>query len=264
MILQLQTVQNARDLGGLSTYDGRTVKYGRILRTANMSMLNEHDIRLLKSYNLKRVLDFRTHTVIKSTPNVKIDGVEYVIIPIVKELSSRVMSKKDYETRTMADILLQFCSDFKGEGIKWMKDFYKSLYSSEYSLSQYKVFFDNLKENKSGAVIFHCTAGKDRTGVGAILLLTLLGVKREQIILDYLETNTSVKRDIEETLALGRERGTPMEILRDIPYLNGVCEEYAKDVFDFIDTYPTPEAFFKDKMGIDREYIEELRENYLQ
>lgn len=264
MKLELETVQNSRDLGGLTTASGKRLKYGRILRTANMSMLNEHDIEVLKSYNLKRVLDFRTQTVINATPNIKIDGVEYIHIPIVKELNSRVMSKGDYEKRSMADILLTFSADFNGEGVPWMREFYKNLYSSEYSLSQYKIFFDYLKENTQGATIFHCTAGKDRTGVGAILFLSALEIEREQILSDYLKTNEYTRADIESAEALGRERGIDEKIIADIAKINGVMREYADAVFAFIDTFPTPEDFFKEKMGIDREYLNSLRENYLE
>ncbi len=264
MDLELQGVKNSRDLGGLDTYDGRKTKYGRILRTANLSMLTERDIDILRGYKLKRVLDFRTQTVINATPNVKIDGVEYVHIPIVQELQSRVMSRDDYKTRTMADILLKFTLDFKGNGLAWMKDFYKNLYSSDYSLSQYRIFFDYLMENKQGATIFHCTAGKDRTGVGAILLLTALGVKRELIIADYLKTNESARADIEATEALAREQGIAENLIADIAILNGVLDEYARDVLAFIDTFPTPEDFFAQKMGIDKEYLTALREGYLE
>lgn len=264
MELNLQTVQNSRDLGGLVTRDGRRIKYGRLLRTANMSMLNQHDIEILKSYNLKRVLDFRTQTVINATPNVKIEGVEYIHVPIVKELNSRVMSKNDYESRSMADILLKFSMDFNGNGEAWMKDFYKNLYSSDYSLSQYKIFFDYLKETTQGATVFHCTAGKDRTGVGAILLLTLLGVEREQIIEDYLKTNESAKADIDAAMALGVAQGVDERIISDIFKINGVCREYAELVFAFIDTFPTETEFFKIKMGIDEDYINDMRNNYLE
>lgn len=265
MILDLHSVQNSRDLGGLTTTDNKRVKYGRIFRTANMAMLDDRDIELLKSYNLKKVLDFRTDDVIANSPNVKIDGVEYIHIPIVKGISSRVTSKGDYENRTMADIYLTFTMDFNGKGFEWMQNFYKNLYSSDYSLSQYKVFFDYLKDNKDGAIIFHCTAGKDRTGVGAILFLTLLGVDREQIINDYLLTNESTRNDIEKAIALGKEREIDDNILYDIPYLNGVCREYAQLVFDYIDTEcSSVNEFFKEKMGIDDDYINELKENYLE
>ena len=264
MKIELETVLNARDLGGLVTHDGRKIKQGRLLRTANMSRLNEHDIGVLKGYNLKLVLDFRTRRVIDANPNVEIDGVKYVHIPIVKDLASRVTGKGDYETRSMAEIYLTFSQDFGGKGFDWMLDFYKGLYSSDYSLSQYKIFFDYLKENTQGAVIFHCTAGKDRTGVGAILLLSALGVDREQIVQDYLKTNENAINDITEAQALGRARGVDEAVIADIYHINAVLPEYAQRVFDFIDTYPTPEDFFKAKMGIDEAYLVELRNNYLE
>ena len=199
-----------------------------------------------------------------ANPNVEIDGVKYVHVPIVRDLNSRVTGKSDYESRSMADILLTFSQDFGGNGYPWMLDFYKNLYSSDYSLSQYKVFFDYLKDNKQGAVIFHCTAGKDRTGVGAILLLSALGVDRELIMADYLEKNKSAIKDVVEAQELGRARGVDQKIIDDIFKINGVLPEYAQHVFDYIDTYPTPEAFFKARMGIDEAYLAELRNNYLE
>lgn len=264
MKLELESVSNARDLGGLVARDGRKIKRARILRSANMSRLSARDICILREYDLKLVLDFRTRTVMDANPNVQIDGVEYVHIPIVKDLNSRVTSKDDYEKRSMADILLGFSADFGGNGVSWMRDFYKNLYSSDYSLSQYKIFFDYLKNNTQGSVIFHCTAGKDRTGVGAILLLSALGIDKEQIISDYLLTNESTRADIAEAEALGRARGVDEKIIDDIAKINGVMREYAQSVLDFIDTYPTPEAFFKDKMVIDEAYLAELRNNYLE
>lgn len=264
MKLNLKTVKNARDLGGLATYDGRSVKYGRLLRTGNMSMLSEDDIETLRAYNLKRVLDFRTQTVINATPNVKIDGVEYIHVPIVKELASRVMSRGDYETKTIGEILLRFTADFEGKGYEWMQAFYRDLFSSDYSLSQYKIFLDYLKKTTQGATIFHCTAGKDRTGVGAIFLLLLLGVKREQILEDYLKTNESAIIDVRQAQELGISLGYDDEIIRDIERVNCVLSDYADMVFSYVDSFGTPEQFFKEKMGIDDTYIAQMRQNYLE
>ena len=262
--LGLKGTKNARDLGGLESYDGRKTKSGRLLRTGNLSMLTEDDAQILKGYELKTVLDFRTQTVINSTPNVKIEGVEYVHIPIVQELATRVMSKNDYQTKTIGEILLRFTADFGGKGYEWMHSFYRDLYSSDYSLSQYKIFFDYAKNQTQGATIFHCTAGKDRTGVGAILLLSALGVKREQIVDDYLKTNESAIVDVLEAQKLGREQGYDEQVILDIERVNCVLPEYAQAVFDYIDSYGSIEAFLKEKMGIDEDYLKSLRDNYLE
>ena len=96
------------------------------------------------------------------------------------------------------------------------------------------------------------------------MLLSALGIDKEQIINDYLLTNESTRADIAEAEALGRARGVDEKIIDDIAKINGVMREYAQSVLDFIDTYPTPEAFFKDKMGIDEAYLAELRNNYLE
>ena len=264
MALNLKSVKNARDLGGLSTVDGRKVKENKIFRTANLSMLSKEDEKILKEKNLTLVLDLRTSEVINANPNVKIDGVEIVHIPIMKELGLKVTPKSEFEKRSIGEILLGFSKDFDGKGEEWMRNFYSEISTSDYSLSKYKIFLDYIKNNTQGATLFHCTAGKDRTGVGAILLLTLLGVKREQIICDYLKTNESTKADIESAEKLGRERGESEAVLSDIAKINGVLEDYARGVLDFIDTFPTPEDFFKQKMHLTDSDINTIRLRLLE
>ncbi len=263
MKIYLEGCKNARDLGGFLTKDKKRIKFKRILRTGNLSLLTERDVEILRSYELKKVIDMRTQTVINATPNVQIDGVEYIHIPIVRELDTKPVSKNDYSSRPIAEILLDFCLDFNGHGIEWMINFYNDLISS-YGLGKYKIFLDVLKENTEGSVAFHCTAGKDRTGVGAILLLTLLGVSREDILNDYLKTNESVCDDIQKTVALAKERGVDDITVHDIPYLNGVDKMYAQIVFSLIDNYSSVEEFFLDKMGIDEQYIKDFKSNYLE
>ncbi|MBQ8164086.1 MAG: tyrosine-protein phosphatase [Clostridia bacterium] len=263
MKIDLEGCKNARDLGGILTNDRRKIKSRRILRTGNLSLITERDVEALRSYGLKKVIDMRTQAVINVTPNVKMDGVEYIHVPIVRELDSKVVSKNDYESLPIDRVLLDFCIGFNGCGIEWMKKFYNDLVSP-YGLGKYRMFFDILKENTEGSVIFHCTAGKDRTGVGAILLLTLLDVPRDEILKDYLRTNESVSSDIEKTVALAKKTGTDEKIIHDIPYLNGVDKMYADIVFERIDKYPSPEEFFLKEMNIDAEYIKEFRSNYLE
>ena len=264
MALNLKSVKNARDLGGLSTPDGRKIKKNKLLRTANLASLSPSDARTLKDMGLTLVLDLRTSEVISANPNVIIDGVKYAHIPIMRELGLKVTPKSEYESRSIGEILLDFSRDFNGKGVSWMRSFYKEISSSDYSLSQYKIFLDYIKNNTQGATLFHCTAGKDRTGVGAILLLTLLGIEREQIIADYLRTNDEVRADIESAEKLGRERGESEVVISEIAKINGVMREYATLVLDFIDTFPTPEDFFREKMNIDKDYISTLRKALLE
>ena len=205
----------------------------------------------------------RTKTVIDNAPNVKIDGVEYVHVPIVKELDLKPVPSAAYKTRPRAEVLLEFDLGFNGKGIEWMKSFYRDLISP-YGLSQYRYFLDLLRKNKEGCAVFHCTAGKDRTGTGAILFLTLLGVKREDILRDYLMTNESVRDEINDVISLAREKGISEELISEFPYLNGVSEIYANMVFEKIDSYNSPNEFFKCELGIDEAFINELRENYLE
>ena len=122
-----------------------------------------------------------------------------------------------------------------------------------------------LKDNKDGAVLYHCSAGKDRVGIGTLIFLSALGVSRENIIKDYLLTNESYAAAINEARMLGRTQGVSEKILDTIEPLSGVDISYIAAALDVIDnTHGGMDSFFKNQLGLDESYINELRENYLE
>ena len=141
---------------------------------------------------------------------------------------------------------------------------YIPLVSDEFSLGNYRHFLDILKENTSGAVLYHCSAGKDRVGVGTMLTLLLLGAKYEDILEDYLITNQSYQATIDGAIALGKERNVSQGILDAVGAVNGVVEGFLNKAYEIIMSHGSVEAFFQNALNIDQKYIEEFRKNYLE
>ncbi|MGM9665287.1 MAG: tyrosine-protein phosphatase [Eubacteriales bacterium] len=265
MNLTVKGLMNARDLGGIFGYGGRKIKTGRIIRSANLALLEKEGCGYFENYGLKKVVDFRTEAEIASSPDAVVNGVEYVRCPILKDLTVGITRKDDLKKRDVAEIVLDLVVSMGKGGRAWMSDLYVPLISDDFALTGYRKFLDVMKDNKSGAVLYHCTVGKDRVGVGTSLLLMILGVSRVDIIKDYLITNDSMRGATEAAMALGRERGVDEEIIENIPYINGVDAHYLDRVFNFIDTeYGTLENFLEKRMGIDEKYVEEMRNNYLE
>ena len=113
--------------------------------------------------------------------------------------------------------------------------------------------------------MYHCSAGKDRVGIGTLIFLSILGVSREDIIKDYLLTNESYAAVINEAKELGKKEGVAQEIIDTIEPLSGVDISYINTALDVIDnTHGGMNAFFKNQLELDDCYIKELRENYLE
>lgn len=265
MKIELEGLLNARDLGGITCCCGKRIKYGRIIRSDNLSSATEKDCDKLFDYGLRKIVDFRTNDEVLASPDKKICGVEWISNPILKNLTTGITRKEEKKADSLKELLLNFSLELGENGQSWLASLYVPLVSDEFSLNGYRRFLDILKENKNGAVLYHCSAGKDRVGVGTMIFLSALGVSREDIIKDYLLTNESYKDVIEEATQLGRVRNVDEKILATIRPLSGVDIEYICKAFEVIDTvHGGIDSFLKNQLGLDEKYINELKENYLE
>lgn len=159
----LSGVANARDLGGYKSTDGKTVKIGILLRTAALYHATSNDLKIITDqYHVTQIIDFRTDKEIQKNPDPQINGAVEIHLPIYSSA----------EKNTVGEDQL-----------------YSNMVTNLNSISAFKRFFTVLLNHKSGAVLFHCASGKDRTGVASILLLSALGVDKSTIIRDYLLSN---------------------------------------------------------------------------
>ena len=184
----LEEIVNARELGGYVGADGRKVKRGVLLRTGALSEISEADRRrLLEQYHLTDIIDFRTSFECEAAPDPEMDGV--VCHPI------RILDEQGDQTAGMAASasgdgfpLEKLVEAIRSEKIR-IADMYVDIVMNPVSMRGYRQFFDCLLEHKEGAVLWHCSAGKDRTGLGAAFLLAVLGAERQTIMEDYRLTN---------------------------------------------------------------------------
>lgn len=263
MEIKLQGAKNVRDLCDIPCTDGRKIKRGRIVRSSNLSNITESDIQYLKNINLRHIVDFRTEAEINEARDKKIEGAEWYFNPIIKSLTLGTTRKDNYK-RSLEEIFLDFTVELGKAAPEWLADLYIPLVSDIFSLEKYRHFLDILKQNKEGCVLYHCSAGKDRVGVGTMLVLLLLGAKYEDILDDYMITNNSYQETIDKAVALGKERGISEDILNVIGAVNGVDKRYLNKAYEIIMSHGSIEAFFQNALGIDKKYIEEFRNNYLE
>ena len=173
-VLPLRGASNFRDLGGYLGLDGLTLRWGRIFRSDHLAELNEEDHALLQSLGLRRSLDLRGVQERGAQPY-EVPGVTQWQLPIEPTVVQRMHDVVTAGTRLTAPVVTDL-----------MKELYRALVNEQ--SSRFAEFFEIVLQEDS-PVVFHCTAGKDRTGFAAALLLAALGVPRQHIMDDYLLTN---------------------------------------------------------------------------
>lgn len=186
-------IANARDLGGYTTKDGRRIKKGILIRSAELSYATSADRRMLKHvYNLGMIIDMRYKADFKHCPDKKINGVKYVKLSVFKGSGNKKSARKRFRL-------------FKGKSSGSLKKTaarrakrYGGAYgmlTGSHSRKAYKRYFKYLlNNNNEKAILFHCVHGKDRTGIAAFVTLIALGVDEETAYKEYALTNAWVRK----------------------------------------------------------------------
>ncbi len=180
---------NFRDLGNIRTIDGKKLKEKKLLRSGELVRLADEDVRLLsEKYNLMKIIDFRSEEEVMEDPDMNFSNAKYVHIDLFGENKEQVSSMGNFMSIKTLDGIHEL-----------MRNIYKVLISSDGSKKGYRQFLDECLSLKDGSLLFHCYAGKDRTGVAGLLILTLLGVSVDDIYTDYLLTN-ELRKDANKIL----------------------------------------------------------------
>lgn len=263
--IQLEGVHNTRDLGGFKSLDGRKIRYNKLIRSGELYNLSQNDKKtLLNEYNLKTIIDFRTETERNEKPDPILNGVNVILNPILQEKTLGITKENNSQTDSNS-ILLESIDKSNFDGEKYMMNIYKSIICDEFSLKQYRKFFDILLEMNDGAILWHCSAGKDRVGVGTALLLSALDIPQEVIIQDYLMVNEFTKKQIDSLVNIISHKVTNINDISQIQAIFMVKKSYIQSVFNTIDAnFGSMKNFLKIKMNLSSEKINALKERYLE
>lgn len=259
--LGLAHVDNDRQLGGYVNKEGRKIRMDRLLRTANLHNLQDDDIALLTDkYHVKTIIDFRTRLEAAAKPDVSIPGTDYVWIsvnPEVSEDKNPVVHANDDELSMVME-MVKMPFDLYGFYIEIIKTFRAQ--------QGYRKFFDYLLSNPDGcSVLWHCNAGKDRTGIAAVFLMSVLDFDRETMMEDYLLTNEYRADRIESMLEKARELTDDERIMTGIRCMFGVMPETMEQMMNWCDReYGSVKGFVQKKINLSDDEIDRLKAMYLE
>ena len=183
-MIQFSHIRNLRDVGGMPAKDGAHLCQRRIYRTAELFDATASEcIRLTDLFSLGTVIDLRTSLECNRRPDPIMPGVESVHIPLMPAsalgISFQDGNLRELLTGTWNPDTYDVCTIYRSMVDKRLADKWQQL-------------FRTLLASNGKAVLFHCTNGKDRTGVAVSIVLSALGVSYNDVMHDYLRTNRSL------------------------------------------------------------------------
>lgn len=248
---RMKTLVNFRDAGGYATLDGTVVKKGKIFRSGEIVQLAADDYRAFtETYGIKQIFDLRGSSELSERPDDQFEGVDYINIDIMKDSKGQSASLEDMTSGKALS------ANDKMLGI------YHDMILTDSAKLGYKKYLEMLGANDD-PFIFHCFAGKDRTGIAAALLLGVLNVSKEDIYHDFLRTNTLRKSANDQMLAELIKKGVPENQLAEIETLMTVKKEYLDQAFEIMETqFGSLLGFVKDGLGISDNLVAKLKTLY--
>lgn len=262
---RLDGAPNFRDLGGLPAADGRRIKYGRLLRSGHLAYITPEDgKRLTEDYGLKTIIDMRTENEINRRPDSVLEGVEYLRCPIFEQKAEGV-TRETAIAYSPVESALRMAHNVEGNDPHQRMIGLYGVFFEEEGLRHYSEFFDYLLAQEDGAVLWHCTMGKDRCGTGAVLLETALGVPTELILADYLYTNDRLNPITEETIRQARLVENNEALMEIIRIMDAVHPDYLQALYAKAEAISgSMETMLHEKLGMTDEKLARLRELYLE
>ena len=180
----LRSVTNFRDIGGHSTQSGGRMREGVVFRSGHLSNISAEDRAILESLGIRTVVDFRTGADIATDGGAKLPDVRRVHAPMGDPAKAPTDLRALVESADPEALALHL-GDGQAAGI--MNDAVEALVLDQ--RGGYARMLRALAEPEGTPAIIHCSAGKDRTGWGASLLLLIAGVADDTIVNHYLESN---------------------------------------------------------------------------
>lgn len=237
-------ITNFRELGGYETVNGSHVKSGCFYRSAPIIFTDDEEREEFKALGIKTVLDFRSSNEREENPDSQVEGCTYISCSAIPE--DKLGGNFDLPML------------FKTGKIAQLTDYVKEIYRElPFNNKAYRILFDLLRKNET-PVVFHCSAGKDRTGFAAYLILRTLGVSDETAMKDYLLSNEYRKEENEKLIQ-------QMPQITQAGVLIYVMEECLQNSIDaIVKKYGDFESYLAAEYGITEEEIKTFREKYLE
>lgn len=245
---------NFRDLGGYAAADGRQVQWRRVFRSGHLADLTDDDLTLFESLNVGFVCDLRFDGERERRPSRFFERVRPEVMTTNLWPGSGDAFVKHVRDGTLN---AEFTSGF-------MEEIFRGFVNN--LADQFAAAFARLLDAQDGAVLMHCTAGKDRTGFAAAALLLALGVDRDTVVEDYMLSARyySVEDAVKRARKDFADAGAPMPAAEALAPFHDIRPDYILASFDeMARCYGSVEAFIEQGLALGPEQRTRLKNLYL-
>lgn len=257
-LIGITGAHNSRQLGGYQI-GNKKIKNDLLLRTAAISGLTEADsIMLAGKYKVQRIYDFRGKNEAMTSPDVIPGNAGYLSLSISFDVSENVSEKK----QSQEEMIMMLLQNADNPLVQDMCDhMYDKIFFDEASQDVYRRFFADLVslDPEDGAVLWHCTQGKDRAGSASAMLLAALGADRDLIMADF----TLSKNYYDPFVAkIPVKNDTQSKVVNTLISANPVIFEQTLDNVDA--KYGSLRNYLTECLGVTPEMMETLRDRFLE
>ncbi len=250
-VVDLSGAVNFRDFGGYAAADGAKVRRGSLFRCGQLANLSEQALAEFAELGIDVICDLRRPDERETDPT-----------PVPHHVSRRVEIPMDPGSATQLRESLRAGYADVSQRIDFMRTITRELARDH--IAGYSSMFAALLEHAPGGFLVHCTAGKDRTGVGVALILLALGVPRETVIEDYMLTNEVMDFEAFILPRIRQNLGHDNIDVEGARVLSGVREEYLVAALDEMESAcGSLEAYLQRAIGLTLSDIDVLRDHYL-
>lgn len=255
---------NLRDLGGMVGADGRKIKKNMLIRSDRLGKATDADIRMLEEIPVTMVFDFRSPMEEAAEHDRDVKGSVYKHVPIVEKFETSVTEEDDPDLSTIAKVVEQMVKD-ETFSYRYFLEFYEQMATKESILQRYREFVELVYDNAyKGASLWHCTQGKDRAGIGTLIILSILGVSEADIREDYMMTNICTAEEIEQS---------KVHFMKMFPTVK------AQPIYDFVmakheyldvfyknvnEKFGGMEGYIRDGLGLSDEFVKKFRDMFME
>ncbi|MEV6974981.1 tyrosine-protein phosphatase [Kitasatospora sp. NPDC093806] len=254
---------NARDLGGYRTAGGRVLRSGVALRSDGLNRLTGADLDRLTGLGLRRIVDLRSRDEVREAgADLAVDGATLHHLPVFAadfDISTALREALADRDPGKQRALL---GDGRAEAM--MTGLYRWFVTDKIARERFAAVLRLLADPDGAPLLFHCSAGKDRTGWTAAVLLTALGVDRETVYTDYLLTNERSAAVVETILESIGTRGLMSEPELLLPVFRAERHYLAAAFAEVEAGWPDFGAFWTDGLGLDDAVLDGLRDRLLE
>lgn len=265
-LIKFESIPNARQLGGYVNIKGKEIKNNMLIRSGSLFNATESDIaKLSQEISVKAIYDLRSEMEISKKMDKAVHGAENIHLDLLYTINNQAIKKvfMEKEENPKENPVIKMCRN--PLVIDYITNLYSRLITNQNAQNLFHRMFQSILATKGAPVLWHCTYGKDRTGIAALLILSVLEVDLATIKEDFLKTNIAYEKEISTLVQLAKSENFTEQQIWAVKSMAGVAEESFDTTIEIINQkYNGINNYLQNQINLTQQEIELFRKYYLK